>query len=205
VALWHLGGFSASERKLPGKAIPFYYEALARLDGDACLQQGALYLSLSAAYAQEKEEKVRALELLEQAKETMPEHLERDPLARLMDIGPAEFDRHIGQFYLELHKHFPTEGYAKSAHGAFEEGTRKPAFSKRARSEILIGKADAARHMGDLHEYLKCLEQGTHIALSIRSQKRVSEAIALLQKAPRAWRNEQKYQNLAQLFEPGRG
>jgi hypothetical protein len=85
----------------------------------------------------------------------------------------------------------------------FERGTKRTIVD-RTHSLTLIHKADAARAIGDLDEFAQCLENGAVIALQIGSQNRISEAVTALQRTPRKWQKEQKYQRLRKILVPGK-
>jgi hypothetical protein len=128
------------------------------------------------------------------------------PLYRLIELGQSELDRREGDMYLILAKHFPSQNeYAQLAYGAYERSTSEQAIDQRNLGYALIHKADAARAIGDMRHYLDCLEKGVRIALQMGIDRQIGKAVTIIQKAPRAWRNEQQYIDLRKILTPGNG
>jgi len=181
------------------RAISIYNEGLGLLEGNAFLNKAYLEQGLASAYALNGNED-KAIEMIKQARATMPEHPELDPLSHLIDFGLADLDRLEGRAYLALAETIHSGNYAEKAYHAFSQSTSKQATSDRSWSQTLIHQAEAALVLGDLHMFLVCLEQGLSIALQIGSQKRESEARSVLSKAPELWQKEKKYQELVKMF-----
>jgi hypothetical protein len=132
----------------------------------------------------------------------MPDNPEADPLYRLIELGDAEFGMREGKTYLILARRFPTQKeYAQRAHGIFAESTSKQFLDGVNDGGMLIIRADAARALGDMHDYLNCLEEGLPRARQTGNQRQITKVIAVLQKAPRKWRNEKQYKDLEAIIQ----
>ena len=195
---WH-GNTYESCYHLPENAIATYNDALPHLSDDAPLSKVDIYIGLAKAYALDKNEK-KARDYLELAQTAMPEDPESAPLYRIIRTGQAELDERTGRVYHILAEKFPGEGYAQMAYDTFEKSTNNHAISIGHRGHMLVQKADAARSIGDLDEYIKCLEEGVQTALRFGSKHRINKARGVLRKAPQSWKSEKKYQNLVKLF-----
>jgi hypothetical protein len=169
------------------------------LNSDTQLHRSALLTYISGAYAQEGDES-KALNCIEQARKAMPTHPESDSQYRCLDFGESVIDEVEGQVYLYLARHFPQRDYAQKAFDAFDAATGKQSTADRTLGRKLILKAEAAMRLGNLHEYIDSLEQGTRIVMRIGSVKRQQEALIAFSKAPQSWHKEQRYQKLAKMF-----
>lgn len=183
----------------PKRAISICNEGLKLLGRDAYLDRAELSIGLAHAYALDNKQD-QALEMVRQARSSMPLHPEKDPLYHLIDFGLSDLDRVEGRTYLALVEHFPKSDYAEKAYNAFAQGIGKQATSSRSQSQTLIHQADAAILLDNMPTFLTCLEQGIDIALRINSEKRKDEASIVLSKAPDAWQKETKYQDLVKMF-----
>jgi hypothetical protein len=133
----------------------------------------------------------------------MPELPELDPLSRLIDLGQSTLDAREGNMYLVLAKKFPGENkYAQLAYDAFIRSTNKQALSTLHKEGILINKAEAACAIGNMNSYFDCLEEGVLMTKQSGSRKHISKAVTVIQKAPRGWRNEQRYRELRKILTP---
>jgi transcriptional regulator with XRE-family HTH domain len=198
---WHADIYTSSWNRhpQPRKAIQLFKDGLASLDGHASLNGADLSIGLAKAYAIAGQEE-EAIKMIGQARQSMPEGPELDPLYQVIGTGQSELDQQEGRIYLELDRLFPGQGYAQQAYNTFDRSMSKQVTSDRARSNLLIQKADAACAIGDLPNFIECLEQGLFIAIQINSLKRKSEAKRILSKAPKSWKTEDGYQNLVKMF-----
>jgi hypothetical protein len=89
------------------------------------------------------------------------------------------------------------------AYDAAVESLNEPSLSKNLRGMAPIQKADAARGIGDLDEFIKALEEGIPIAFQLESKRRKDEAHKVVGGAPDQWKKEQRYQKLVALFKLG--
>jgi hypothetical protein len=134
---------------------------------------------------------------------TLPEHPELDPLYHIICTGQSELDQREGRVYLMLAEKFPAnKEYAQLAHAAYMKSTGKPSLSVRYRSQALIHKAQAACIIADMDGYLDCLEEAVPIVRQIDSKQQIAQAVTVIQKAPRQWRNEQRYKELRKILTP---
>ena len=183
----------------PKTAITIYNDAL-KCGDISLLNKADIYIGLAVAYAQnhtEEDYETEAQKYAELAQMTMPEYPEQDPLFRFIRTGQSEIDQRVGKVYLILAKRFPTKKeYAQWAYDAYEKATSKQSLSISYRCQALINKADAALGIGKMYSYLDCLEEGVPIARQTDNQQRLIEAVTILQKAPRGWRNEKRYKDL---------
>ena len=182
----------------PKTAIALFNQALAGLSSEANLSKSAIYSDLSIAYAQDSNE-TQAREYAEMARNTMPRHPEREPFHMYLHSHATLYDLE-GKMYLSLAEHFPKSDYAEKAYATFDLSLDEQAITKSRRGQVLIRKADAACAIGDLHEYLTCLKQGTDIAWSIHNPHRQRQALTTLHNAPAAWKKEPEYQKLTAMF-----
>lgn len=185
----------------PQKAIHIIKDALALLDSDAFLLKSALSFNLAIAYAIDKGEKDKdkIIDMAQQARIAMPKSPELEPFHQCVDIGPSGLDRYEGRTFLYLAERFSDQEYAEKAYNAFGLAINKQE-GNRTLCQTLIHQADAARVIGDLHEFATCLERGLTIALQIGSQKRKDKAYKVLCKVSELWKKEQEYQNLVKMF-----
>ena len=72
----------------------------------------------------------------------------------------------------------------------------------RYRSQALINKAQAACIIRNMDGYLDCLEEGVPIVRQIGSAQQITQAVTVIQKAPRKWRTEERYKELRKMLTP---
>jgi hypothetical protein len=187
--------------RIPEKAVQLFGKALKLLDSEAYLLESDICMGMAGAYAQYKEE-AEALKIIERSKMAMPPILVQDPSHFYADCALSDCYQWEGRMYTDLAFHFPAKrkDYAQKAYDALLLSSSLGAPSKRHESETAIHRANAARGIGDLHEYIKCLKTGLRIAVEIDSMMRYNEAFAVLRKAPEEWKKERKYKNLVKLF-----
>jgi tetratricopeptide (TPR) repeat protein len=195
---WHGDTYKHCYRQ-PETAIAIFNDALKCGDTISSLNKSDIYMGLASAYAQGKNAKL-ARKYAEFAQMTMPDSPEQDPFYRCISMGQSELDQREGRIYLNLEEYFPKKGYAQKAYDAFLKSTSKQAMSVGDRGMALIYAADAARAIGKLDEYLKCLGEGLTIAIQINSKKRKDEARKVLNKVPDKWKHEQRYKKLVKMF-----
>ncbi len=185
----------------PETAIAILNRAIPCLNNNAPLNQADIYMELARAHAlDEKEsdaEARKAREYALMARMAMPEYPEQYPLYRLIELGQSELDAREGRLYLILARRFPAKKeYVQLAYDALMKSTRNIPINKRSLAGILIAKAEAACVIKNMNQYFDCLEEGIPIVKQTGSQKQTAKAVATLQKAPRGWRNEQRYKDL---------
>jgi DNA-binding XRE family transcriptional regulator len=181
------------------RAKRIYKKGFTHLDGNDFLNTARLSITLASVYAQEGD-KDQAIEMIKQARAAMPKHPERDPLSYLIDFGLADLDRAEGRVYQYLAEKLQSEDYAEKAYKAFVQGTELPATSSRSRSQTLIHLADAALVLDDFAKFTESLEHGWTLGVQIDSLVRQHEARTVLEKARKKWGEEQKYQDLEEMF-----
>ena len=115
-------------------------------------------------------------------------------------IGLSALDRSDGRMYLYLAEHFPQKDYAVQARRAFDQSLLNTPSGDSYLSQTLIHKANAALLTGELHEYKKCLKDGTHIAHRLNSEILKQRAGVAWGKAPEDWKREQALIDIALLF-----
>ena len=106
----------------------------------------------------------------------MPSFPNIDPLYECLH-GPSELDQFEGKSYLYLAENFSKSSYARKAYDVFNESTNKQSASKGFFVQALIRKADAARALGDIDEFAKCLTKGLLKANNFSSSGRISESL----------------------------
>jgi len=180
----------------PNKAIGIIKDALSHVNGDMLLSRVGLCSNLAIAHAQLGDE-THALDYVEQARKAMPKYPEQDPVYQYGGWDSGNLDKLTGRMYLDLAEHLPD--YAQKAYKTLGQGVSKYTHQG-GLCQTLIHQADAARVMGDLHEYARCLEKGWLIAITFTGKIRQHEALTVLQKAPEAWKKERKYQDLVKMF-----
>jgi hypothetical protein len=183
----------------PQTAIPIFNNALTHIGDDALLSRSGICSLLSIAYAQEKTQdnyETKAREYAELARMTMPKHPELDPFYHCINFGQSELDQQEGKMYLHLAEKLPNRSYAQLAYDAFDKSTSKQALNQGYRGGALIKKADAARALGDMREFVTCMEEGLHIAIEIDSKRRISEADDIMGYIPEKWQRETAVQEL---------
>ena len=180
----------------PQTAIPILHDALSYLGSGPSVMRSSIYSNLSLAYAQDDtqddfEKKTR--DYVELAHSAMPAHPELDPLYQSF----LRWDHSVlksleGKASLYLARHFPNSDYAQKAYAVLDvpasSGTREG-----VRGGALIKKADAACALGDMREFVGCLEQGLSVSGTIR---RMSEASDVMGRIPDVWQHETAVQNL---------
>src|SRR5262249_30235593 len=145
VSLQWLGWLYKNHHRQTKKGIDYYKDAFAHLGSNALFQRSACIYALSSAYTLDKKTTGKALDLLGEAKATMPRNYVPDEIDRLLDLGEAQFDMIEGIVYQNLHRFFPTENYGRTAYETFGRAANKQTVADRIKSEILICQADAAR------------------------------------------------------------
>jgi hypothetical protein len=154
------------------------------------------------AHAQDKDEtkakenETRARDYAEMARLAIPKQPELDAFFPHIGLGHSELDQLEGQVYLYLAERFPNSGYARRAYDTFDKSTSKQAMNHAYLSQALIRKADAARVLGDMKEFVKCWTKGFLIAVETNSMKRFSHAHDAMQQIPQAWQKETSIQSL---------
>jgi hypothetical protein len=202
VALEWQGGTYTSCYHQPQRAIPIFEQAFSGLDSDAWLSKAHISISLAMAHAQDKDEtkakenETKARDYIEMARLAMPKHPELDAFFPHIGLGHSELDQFEGLVYLYLAERFPKSGYARQAYDAFDKSTSKQAKNHAYLSQALIRKADAARVLGDMKEFVKCWTKGFLIAVETNSMKRLSHAHDAMQHIPQAWQKESSIQSL---------
>jgi hypothetical protein len=171
-------------------------DALTHLGGGASVVRSLIYSNLSLAYAQDNtqdDHETKAREYAELAHMTMPAHPELDPLYQsFLRWDHSVLDSLEGKAYLHLAGHFPDSDYAQKAYTVIDVPTSNPTHSG-VRGGALIKKADAARALGDMREFVAFLEEGLSIS---GSKRRVSEAHAVMGRIPEIWQRETSVQKL---------
>ena len=186
----------------PQKAIPTLEQALSCIGDNALLSRSGIYIDLSIAHAQDKNEnnarenEKKARDYAELARMTMPEYPELDPLYPCIQYGHSELNQLEGKMYLHLAERFPHSDYAKKACDAFEQSMSKQAMNKAYIGQALIHKADAASRLGDMRECVACLKDGFRIAVEIGNIKRLNQAYDVMGRIPPNWKRETAVQNL---------
>jgi transcriptional regulator with XRE-family HTH domain len=183
----------------PKTAIPIFNNALTHTGDDALLSRSGIYSLLSISYAQDNTQanyETKAREYAESAHMAMPTHPELDPFYQCIQFGQAELDQQEGKMYLHLAESSPNSDYAQRAYDAFEQSTSKQAMNQGYLSGSLIKKADAARALGDMDEFVEVLTKGFRIGVEIDSIRRLSEAHDVLRRMPGKWQKETAVQNL---------
>ncbi len=163
------------------------------------LIRSTIYSALSIAYAQDETQEdyeTKAQEFAGLAHMTMPDYPELDPFYRCFDMGRSELDQWTGRMYLALAGKLSNDLYAEDAFEAFKKANSKQNMTARWSSQTLIHKADAARALGGLCDFVESLEEGMRIATQINSMKRMSEASDVLQRIPDNWKHIRAVQNL---------
>jgi hypothetical protein len=191
----------------PETSLAILNNALPRLNDNAPLNKADTYLELARVHALDEknmdEEATKVRDYLELAHNAMPDNPELSPIFRLIDLGKGELDLREGKTYLTLAKRFPThKEYGQKAHDIFNTATEEKYVNVANKDETLIYRADAARAIGNMDDYLDSLTEGAHIVRQIDSHRGIAHAIRVLQKAPRGWRNEQRYIELRKIMTP---
>jgi transcriptional regulator with XRE-family HTH domain len=177
----------------PQTAIPILTDALIGLDTDASLLKSAIYSDLSIAHAQDTTQEkyeAKARDYAELAHLTIPSHPELDPLYQCINLGQSELDQAEGKMYLYLAAQFPTSDYARKAYDTFAASADKKALNRGYSGALLIKKADAARALGELRDFVTCLSEGLLIAIETDNKNRISEAHDVLHRIPQQWHRE---------------
>jgi len=185
----------------PQTAISHLNDALSNLEDNALLSS-AIYSDLSIAHAQDKDEanaeenETNALKYAVMARQAMPTYPNLDPFRQYIRIGSSELDQFEGKTYLYLAERFPGKGYAKLAYDAFERSVSKLAVTKSKLGQAYIRKADAARALGDMGEFVKCWTDGFLIAIETGSMNRLTQAHKAILGIPEKWQRETTIQGL---------
>jgi hypothetical protein len=201
---WHADTYKDGYHQ-PGTAIATFNDALKCGDGISSLNKADIFVGLAIAYALDSTQdnyETKARDYAEQAHMMMPDDPELDPLYRLIRTGQAELNMHEGRMYLILAEKFPAKKYAQMAFDAFSKSMSIQPLDIGYRCQTLIHRADAARATGDMDNYLNCLGEGVPIARQTDSEQHIAKAVTIIQKAPRKWRNEQRYIELCKILKP---
>ena len=98
---------------------------------------------------------------------------------------------------LLLIRRFPSQKeYGQRAYETLMKAASQEAMDIWYRSDTLIKQAEAALCIRNLDQFFRSLEEGIHIAIQTDHQPHIAKAVAILQKTPRKWRNEKRYQDL---------
>jgi transcriptional regulator with XRE-family HTH domain len=179
----------------PQTAIPMFNDALASIGSDAPLNRSSIYSNLSIAHAQHGDE-AKARDYIELAWATMPQSPEQAPFYQCVRLGTSELEQFEGRTYLILAEHFPHHGYAQKAYSAFEKSTSKKAINRTSLGVAMIRRADAARQLDEMGDFIDCLTNGVRIAIENRSKNRINEAYEVMGRIPAEWQKESAIQNL---------
>jgi transcriptional regulator with XRE-family HTH domain len=191
----------------PEVSLAILNNILPRLNDTAPLNRADIYMELAKAHALDEKDMdegaTKARDYIELAHSVMPENPELSPIFRLIDLGKAELNMREGKTYLTLAKRFPThKEYGQKAHDIFAAASAENFLSAANQSGTLLHRADAARAIGNMDDYLDSLTEGARIVRQIDSHRGIAHAIRILQKAPRGWRNEQRYIELRKIMTP---
>jgi tetratricopeptide (TPR) repeat protein len=173
------------------KAFEAYQAALVASEQATPLLRSRVYAGAAASFATQGY-KQEALRLIGSAYDQYPAHPERDPFFFSADNGLFMLAYYEGLLHLALEQ--PGDAYR-----AFERSQMPGALPipERNRLEILNHLGRTAILSGDLERYAFCLEEGVKGALSIRSQKRLEEALSIFREhMPRAWLAESSIQQV---------
>jgi hypothetical protein len=190
---------SASGYLHPQRAISIFEQALSRLGSDALLSKANISIGLALAYAQDntlENYETKAREYAELARKTMPPLPEFDPFYRCIELGQSELDQLEGQMYLHLADRSSNRSYAELARDLLEKSMNKQARNRSYRIGSLIKKADVARALGNMRDFVESLEQGLLIAQEIDSKRGMGEACDVMGRIPDKWQRETSVQNL---------
>jgi hypothetical protein len=82
----------------------------------------------------------------------------------------------------------------------FTSRSQQKRLPERNRLEMLNYQGLAALRLGELDQYVTCLERGIEGALAINSKKRLQEAFTIYQQVPRHWRDEPRMKQVIERF-----
>ena len=99
--------------------------------------------------------------------------------------------------YLHLAEHCSSKEYYQRAWDAFTQVTKTQPLHQRGRSEVTIDQANTARGLGELPLYTEHLRKGIEMAVTLKSQRRYQEAVAVYLQTPEKWLTEQEILTLA--------
>jgi DNA-binding SARP family transcriptional activator len=173
------------------KAFEAYQAALFASEQATPLLRSRVYAGAAASFASQGH-KQEAFRLIGLAYEQYPDHPEHDPFFFSADNGLFMLAYYEGLLYLALEQ--PDDAYR-----AFERSQKTDALPipERNRLETLNHLGRTAILSGDVDRYAFCLEEGVKGALTIRSQKRLEEALAIFREhMPRAWLAESSIQQI---------
>ena len=204
----------------PQIAIPILHDALSSLDDEASLarngtqqrersllstpslSRSAIYIDLSVAYAQDKDEsnakenESNARMYAELARMTMPDYPELDSLYPYIHYGLSELDQIEGMSLLYSAERTCNRRYAQLAYDIFEKSISKQAMNQAYLGQAYIRRADAARVLGDMNGFVEDLTEGFHIGDEIKSLKRLYQASGVISNTPSEWKRETAMQKL---------
>jgi hypothetical protein len=185
----------------PETAIAILKNALPRLNDVSPLNQADIYMGLATACALDEKdtdkEATKAQDYMELARGAMPDNPEADPLYRCISTGQAELGLREGKTNLVLVSRFPSKKeYRQRAYESLMKSASQEAIDTFLRGGILIRQAEAALCIQNQDQFFRSLEEGLSIAIQTGDQRDITKAIFILQKTPRKWRNEKRYQDL---------
>ncbi len=192
---WHGNTYTLCYHQ-PQRAIAIFNEMLPGCNSDMSqLTKSAIYSNLSIAHAQNGNEH-QARDYMEMAHTAMPSHPELDFSYRYIQFNASSLDHYEGIVYLHLTEHFPNGNYAQQAYYALEKSISKHPLNQSTLGRALIKRADAARALGDMGEFVKYLTQGFSIGVEIDSIRCLSEAGGVMGEIPPEWKREDAVQDL---------
>jgi tetratricopeptide (TPR) repeat protein/DNA-binding XRE family transcriptional regulator len=180
----------------PQAAIETFQTALRILEGDKSLLRSDICIGLADAYAQCGQEK-EALEAITLAQNHFPSYPEHDPSFLYADCSLSVLYQWEGKMYLHLAEHSSPKDYYQKAWDAFTQAMKKQSLHQRGISEVTIDQANTARGMGELSVYTDHLRKGVEMAVTLKSQRRYQEAIAVYLQTPVHWLAERELLTLA--------
>ena len=180
----------------PEAAIETFQAALRILEGENSLLRSDICIGLADAYAQCGKER-EALETITLAQNHFPAYPEHDPSFLYADCSLSVLYQWEGKMYLHLTEHHTSKAYYQKAWNAFAEARKIQTLHQRGISEVTIDQANTARGMGELSVYTNHLREGIDMAITLKSQRRYQEAVAVYLQTPDTWLAEQELVTLA--------
>jgi tetratricopeptide (TPR) repeat protein len=138
-----------------------------------------------------------ALEAITLAQNHFPLYPEHDPSFLYADCSLSVLYQWEGKMYLHLAEHCSPKDYYQKAWDAFTQAMKKQSLHQRGLSEVTIDQANTARGMGELSVYTDHLRKGVELAVTLKSQRRYHEAIAVYLQTPVHWLAERELLMLA--------
>jgi tetratricopeptide (TPR) repeat protein len=186
----------------PVKALRTYQEALPYINDVSPSLSGRVYVMLAESYARCKQ-KEQAQRYVGLAHESFARHSEDDGTLLYSDYALSSLYLWEGLTYLALGQHYPDGDYYHQAWDSFALiGGLQPGLmvSERNRIETVIHQAGIAIALGDQELFRTYLIEGVTGAKTLGSEKRFLEALTTFEKAQLVWRNEQRVNELVDLF-----